>query len=416
LGFAAERSTVYGMADPSALRRSRGFRPSARRTWAQARTDHPGPQQPAAICVLVAALIAAVVSAAHAQPAGTIRVEVVDASGARLPHVAVVATVVTGQTLTDETDRMGVCVLHGVPTGPAIVRLRRDGFAGVMVGVTVEAGAEARVSRKLEVAPIVETVTVEAPAPIEAPPPPRPPLPPPTPPRVPLVQPVPPHDHDSVCGPAKAGAAPESFGSIRSTRYVAEGGLYTSGSQVAIDGGTANGLDVGQNLVARRLFHVKRAGSGEIVGEHTAGVVQIVAAAERSSIAVVIYACDELRAGDFLASFQAEPIRPPEPRGTPDYDRAARILFADEAYVLGAPRRPMVIDQGTGHGLHVGQRLTLFRRPRGGTPDVLGDAVVVAIRPDSATIRVERVQDTVTSGDFAAPQTSPVPPPRFPPL
>ncbi|MGH9140914.1 MAG: hypothetical protein ACRD2I_07210, partial [Vicinamibacterales bacterium] len=116
-----------------------------------------------------------------------------------------------------------------------------------------------------------------------------------------------------------------------------------------------------------------------------------------------IYACDGLRAGDFLVSFRPEPIRPPEPRGTPDYQDAARILFADEGQTLGAPRRLMVIDRGSDRGIRVGQRLTLFHR-RGGGPTVVGEAIVVATRLDSATIRVERVNDMISSGDLAAAQ------------
>jgi hypothetical protein len=198
----------------------------------------------------------------------------------------------------------------------------------------------------------------------------------------------------------------ESLGTIRSERYVAKGGLYTSGVEVIIDGGTLSGLEVGQNLVVRHYFRVKGLDGPDATGEHSAGLVQIVAASERSSIAVVVYACDELRKGDFLASFKPEPIRPPDPRGTPDYRDAARILFADEGQILGAPRRLMVIDRGSERGVRVGQRLTLFRRKgRGGAkPEVVGDAIVVAVRTDSATIRVERVNDAISSGDWAAPE------------
>jgi hypothetical protein len=176
--------------------------------------------------------------------------------------------------------------------------------------------------------------------------------------------------------------------------------------QVIIDGGIVNGLGVGQNLVVRRYFRVRGLDGPDARGEHSAGLVQIAAVSERSSIAHVIYACDELRTGDFLASFTPEPIRPPEPRGVPAYGDPARILFADEGQILGAPRRLMVIDRGSERGVRVGQRLTLFRRKgRGaGTPDIVGDAIVVAVRIDSATIRIERVNDTISSGDWAAPQ------------
>ena len=354
-----------------------------------------------AVATSIIALCATVAAAQAGK--GAVRVEVSDSSGGRLPGVAVVATAVDGQVLTAVTDRTGRCVFPAVPAGPVVLRLRLEGFAGVLVGVTVQSGAESRVVQRLEVAPLSETVVVSAPAPVEKPRPLPPPSVPP-PPRLPLLRPVPPHDRDSVCGPAKPGAAGESFGTIRSTRYVAEGGLYTTGAQINVDGGTLNGLEVGQNLVVRHHFRVRGLAGTDMTGEHSAGLLQIAAVTERSSIAVVIYACDELRTGDFLASFSPEPIRPAEPRGIPDYDGAARILFADESQILGAPRRLMVIDRGSALGIRVGQRLTLFRRRGGRSPNIVGDAIVVAIRIDSATIRIERVNDTISSGDLAAPQ------------
>jgi hypothetical protein len=357
------------------------------------------------------ALIAVCATVAAAQAGkGVVRVEVTDSSGGRLPGVAVVATATDGQVLvTAVTDGAGVYVFRGMPAGPVMLRFRLEGFAGVLVGVTVQSGAESRVVQRLELAPLSETVVVQAPAPVETPRP-LPPPPVPSPPRAPLLRPVPPHDRDAVCGPAKPGAATESLGTIRSSRYVAEGGLYTTGAQVIIDGGMLNGLDVGQNLVVRHYFRVRRLAGASTMGEHSAGLVQIVAVSERSSIAVVIYACDELRNGDFLASFTPEPIRPPDPHGVPDYGDAARILFADEGQILGAPRRLMVIDRGSEQGVRVGQRLTLFRRQGRGprSPDIVGDAIVVAVRIDSATIRIERVNDAISSGDLAAPQ---IPPP-----
>jgi hypothetical protein len=107
-----------------------------------------------------------------------------------------------------------------------------------------------------------------------------------------------------------------------------------------------------------------------VTGEHTSGLLQIVSAEERVSKAVVVYACDELMQGDFLASFEPEPVRQPDPvAGTPEFGDAARILFADVGQMLGVPRRLMVIDRGSSNGLRVGQRLTLFRPRRRGVGD-----------------------------------------------
>ena len=218
---------------------------------------------------------------------------------------------------------------------------------------------------------------------------------------------MPAHDRDSICGPAKPGALPESLGTIRTGRDATQRGLYTTGAELIIDGGLNDGLEVGRNLVVRRHYRVRGAESVDAVGEHSAGVLQIVAAGERSSVGVVVYACDELRKGDFLASFKPEPIRDPDPLGTPAYYDAARILFADEGQLLGAPRRLMVIDRGIDHGIRFGQRFTLFRQgPDAAKRDVVGDAIVVAVRTDSATIRVDHVLDAILAGDWAAPQAA----------
>ena len=325
-----------------------------------------------------------------------------------LPGVTVVVTSIDGRVLaTAVTDGRGVFAFDSLPAEPVTVAFELEGFSPAAIDVTVTRDAEARVpTQRLALASRAERVDVVGRVPVAAPPvPPRPTPPPPPPP--PHVIPVPEHDRDSVCGPAKADNSSPSFGAIRSRRYGEDKGLYAQDDQLIIDGGTLKGLAVGQNLAARRRFRAGDAPNAP-VGEHTAGVLQIVAAGERASIAVVIYTCDEMMRGDELAAFAAEPVRAAEPVGTPAFDHAARILFADAGQLIGAPRRLMVIDRGRDGGVHAGQRLTLFRRSRlgGGTPTSVGDAVVVAVRADSATIRVERATDAIAFGDFAAPQTS----------
>jgi hypothetical protein len=140
------------------------------------------------------------------------------------------------------------------------------------------------------------------------------------------------------------------------------------------------------------------------MGEHTAGLLQIIGVTDRSAVAVVLYVCDEIMRGDRLASFVPEPPRSPEAYGVPAYDRAARILFADSGQFTGSPRRFMVIDRPAG-AVHAGQRVTLFRRARRkDTPITIGDALVIAVRHDSATIRIDHATDAIEPGDWAAPQ------------
>jgi hypothetical protein len=330
---------------------------------------------------------------------------VADESGGVLPGVTVVASSEDGRVVaTAVTDEVGRYAFRAVPVAPVRLTFQLEGFSSAVVDVPLSADADSSVpTQRLKLAPKSETVLVRGTPPVDIPPPTvrtvLPPAPPP-----PIVKPVPDHDKDSVCGPAKRGVTTESFGTIQSRRAAAGHGLYASGDELVIDGGQTTGLQVGQNLVARRSF--RASGEPGVTGEHTAGLVQIVAADERAAVAVVIYACDELMQGDWLAPFEPEPIRAPERAGIPAYDRAARILLTDADQLIGAPRRLMVIDRGRDSGIRVGQRVTLFRerRPGGRGPAVIGDAVVVALRPDSATIRVQHATDVIAVGDSAAPQ------------
>jgi hypothetical protein len=360
------------------------------------------------------ALLATCVTAASINAAqSSVRGAVADGSGGVLPGVTVLAASADGRTVaTAVTDAVGGFVLGALPAGPVHLTFELEGFSTAAVDVTIQVGVDVRIAQRLELATRTETVVVFGTSPVAAPAPRRMPPPPPGPPLV--VKPVPAHDRDAVCGPAKAGAIAESLGTIRSVRRGAEHGLYATGDELLIDGGSLTGLEVGRNLTARRYYPISGVADSAAKGEHTAGLLQIVVAGERTSTAVVVYACDELMQGDFLASFNPEPVRTPEPAGVPDYDGAARILFADAGQMLGVPRRLMVIDRGSADGIRAGQRLTLFRRERRRVkPTVVGDAVVVSVRTDSATIRLGRVSDAIAFGDWAAPQrrspvTSPV--------
>jgi hypothetical protein len=348
-----------------------------------------------AICACVSVYSGAV----SAEPGqGAIRGAITDSSGGALPGVTVIATSTEGRVVASAvSDGAGVYELSALPAAEMRLTFQLDGFVIAAESVVVEPGTVALVKKRLELAPVTETVVVVGQSTDVT----RTAVQPPA----PVVTPIPEHDRASICGPAKASPTPESFGTIQARRLEAGRELYTKDDEVVIDGGTLTGLEVGQNVVVRRHFRVTDVAGAVVTGEHTAGVLQIVTAGERVSSAVVVYACDELMKGDFLAPFRPEPLRAPDPGGLPAYGDAARILFADAGQTLGAPGRLMVIDRGSEHGLHVGQRLTLFRRRRHepAKPSVVGDAVVVAIRADSATIRVDGVRDAISSGDWAAP-------------
>jgi hypothetical protein len=338
---------------------------------------------------------------------GRVHGVVADESGGVLPGVTVVATSEDGRILATVTDARGAYAFGALPAIATRLTFQLEGFSMAVVEVAIKPHRDLAVMQRLALASRSETVEVVGRAPVVPPPAPRRSPPPPAPPP-PVVEPVTEHDRDSICGPAKPSATPESLGTIRSRRYGAENSLYAAGQELIIDGGTLDGLEVGQNVVVRRTFHVSVDSRGAM-GEHTAGLLQIVAADEHASVAVVIYTCDELMRGDRLAPFKPEPIRASEPEGIPAFDDAAQILFADVGQILGVARRLMVINRGSDNNIRVGQRLTIFRRQRsgGGAPAVIGDAVVVAVRFDSATIRIEHAVDMISFGEWAAPQRYP---------
>jgi hypothetical protein len=332
---------------------------------------------------------------------GVISGSVSDASGGVLPGVTVTAAMPDGRVgATAVTDGTGAYTLRDVPAGTIDLTFTLEGFAASSTSVEVRPGETSHLVLRLRLAPLAETVVVRAPSVDAAP---RPRLAPPPPPAPLVARPLPEHDRASVCGPAKPERVPESLGTIRSRRHETQGGLYLEGAELEINGGLDEGLLVGRNLVVRRTYQA-RGPAGDMLAEHSAGVIQIVSATDHSSLAVVAYACDAMRKGDFLASFRPEPARDPEPPGAPAYDDAARILFADEGATLGAAERMMVIDRGATSGVRVGQRFTLFRKTKRPMPFAAGSAVVVAVRNDSATIRIERVTDAVMAGDWAAPE------------
>jgi hypothetical protein len=82
----------------------------------------------------------------------------------------------------------------------------------------------------------------------------------------------------------------------------------------------------------------------------------------------------------------------------------AHVVLGEHGQTLGAARQLMVIDRGTAQGASRGQRITIFRRALGdrGPVQTIADAVIVSVRPDSATIRIERTRDAVSVGDLVA--------------
>jgi hypothetical protein len=349
--------------------------------------------------LLIAVLLGAAVSVVSGQGSpGKVRGQVLDGSDAVVPGVTVEAVAGAQVLATAVTDEMGTFEFPELPAGPLSVRMSLDGFETLVMQVTVQPGGSLELAGHLQPASFSERVTVTAPAPKAMPD--YPPLPPEP---VYEVRPLSPLDLESVCGPAKARPEMTALATIASHHQEGSRALYRLGDQLTLKAEPGSTLTVGQNLAAGRLFKPANS-TANVTGELTAGVVQVVAVNPEAAVGVVVHSCGELRQGDLLTRFEPEPLLVPDPPGVPDYREPARILFGDADQMMGAPGRLMVIDRGRTQGIRQGQRLTLFRNKRGNRT-IVGEALVLAVRSDSARIRVEHANDAIWSGDSAAPHS-----------
>ncbi len=352
--------------------------------------------------VVTASGLCLAAAVATAQPAlARIDGTVTDTSGGALPGVAVTLTMTNGASVTAFTNEAGRFAFAEVPGTTADLTFELNGFETVTDHDTaLLPGASVTIVRALPLPGVTESVNVIGIAPPEAPPPPVRSPPPP-------ITAVPEHEAASVCGPTTRDAAQVSVGEIAGHRFEEDRALYARGDELLLTGWGMAPIAIGTNLVVRRRFQVSaRTSSGARITDavHSAGLIQVVDVQRGAAVAVVVYACEELRRGDYLDVFEPESVRPVDPSGTPDYARAARILFADEGQMVGTPRRLMVVERGRNDGIRPGQRMTLFREGRKGRNVItIGTAVVKYATRESATILIENATDVIEAGDSAAP-------------
>jgi hypothetical protein len=328
---------------------------------------------------------------------------VTDGSGGALPGVTVtIASPNLATPITATTDGGGQYLSAILPPDTYSIAFELSGFeTRTNSDVVVRVGELFILDRELPLAPLTETVQVVA----TAPPPPAPPARLPPPPR-PQAKPVPKELLASVCGPRQPTDVNLAVGRIVSHRDDADRQLFGPGDILELSAGENQGVSNGQNLVVRRRFRIGDKGAPlkyAEYGEQTAGLVQVVETRSDSSAAVVVYLCGELFAGDAVEPFDPLPALSALAPGRPQFDEPAHIVLGENGAISAAERQMMVIDRGIMQGVQRGQRLTIFRKSKGGRPAVtIGDGIIVSVRADSATMRIERATDAVTVGDMVA--------------
>ena len=354
--------------------------------------------------VLAALLLILPIHAAAQSDQSRVMGLVTDGSGGALPGVTVTVQSGSRAPASVVTDEVGRYLTPWLSPGTYTITFTLSGFeTRAMRNVRLATGQTVVLDQQLPLASLTETVQVTAPAPAP-PPPPGPPVRL-TPPR-PQAKPVDKELLASVCGPRQATDFSQAIGKIVSHIDNPDRELIGPGDRIRIDVGENAGAEKGQNLVVRRRFQIgdrlvaKRLAT---FAEQTAGLIQIVDTHDEWSEALVVYICGELYAGDTVEPYIAQPAFYAVADGAPRYDQPARITTGEHGATAAANGQLMVIDHGIMQGVQRGQRLTIFRRLQvDGVPVPVGDGVIVSVRADSATLRIERATDAVLVGDLVA--------------
>jgi hypothetical protein len=185
---------------------------------------------------------------------------------------------------------------------------------------------------------------------------------------------------------------------------------FGTGDLLVVNGGTAAGVQLGQQFYVRRP---NRFGMYDIThrqGSKTVAWIRIVAANESTSIATFEHLCGPVAKGDYLEPFVA-PVVPPgadldEAPGEPDFNAMGQIVSGNENRSAMGPGDFMLIDRGSEQGMKPGTRLALYRGAGdAGTPLAsLGEAIVISTSSKMSLTRITRTRDAVRSGDFVAPR------------
>ncbi len=192
------------------------------------------------------------------------------------------------------------------------------------------------------------------------------------------------------------------------TAHASDGKLrraYGPPDTLVVPGGTAAGLQTGQQYFVRRLLlspnHEKP--SAEKPGVvHTAGWITVVGADEFSALARIDHACDHFLKGEYLEPFTAAvlPTAVAAP-GAPQFTDMGQLLFGNDGRRSFANGDLIVINRGSTHGMTAGARLSVYRNTKNNGPLVpVGHAIVLTVTGDTATVIADRVRDALTAGDW----------------
>jgi hypothetical protein len=210
------------------------------------------------------------------------------------------------------------------------------------------------------------------------------------------------------CAPVAATSRPASTLRISGGQDTYPRLTYSLGDFVTLNGGSKQGLQIGQEFFVRRTVTPPRGistGAEVSAVTRTAGWIRVYAVDEDMALATITYGCDGMQVGDYL-----EPLVLPAPlkalprEGRPERSYARVIIGNDRRTEFGMGDF-LVIDRGSAQGITAGAHFVLYRWKKKAPENFLAavaEGVAVDVQTDTATLSLTVTRDSVTVGDLAA--------------
>ena len=139
----------------------------------------------------------------------------------------------------------------------------------------------------------------------------------------------------------------------------------------------------------------------------TPGRVRVLCAQEKASIAEIIYSCNEVEVGDFVAPFEPVPVplvrrtRPATICDTPNGKAIGHVVDTRDAVTPVGTDTVVFLDLGEQDGLNPGDFLTVYHPSTQavGVRTVLGEAAILTTRARSSVAIITSMVDFIAVGD-----------------
>jgi hypothetical protein len=209
------------------------------------------------------------------------------------------------------------------------------------------------------------------------------------------------------CAPVAATSTPKATLRISGGQDTYPRLTYSQGDLVTLNGGSNQGVRVGQEFFVRRLL----APRGMAISTRTPGTTQttgwirVYAVDEDLALATITHGCDGMQIGDYL-----EPLALPAPvkvnaaEGKPERSYA-RVIAGNERRTEFGPGDFLVIDRGSAQGITTGTHFVFYRWKKKAPENFLAaiaEGVAVDVQSDTATLSLTSSRDSVMVGDLVA--------------